>query len=214
MTVAIPLKHQLDHTELKYCLRSIDKFLPGISVIVITTHLPHWINNVIQISVKDIEGRKQLTIKKKIFSALEYDPEILCIHDDIFLLRPFEKKYYCWGDITLNSESGARMLIPQLQELNKPISHYDVHSPIVYEADKFKALESFTSDTVVKSAYGNFWHIDASVMPDIKINTKTDPRTVKQIIKNRPYFSSGPQGIKYCLPVLDELFPGPCRFEI
>jgi hypothetical protein len=215
MTIAIPLKHQLDHTELKYCLRSIDKFLTGIPVIIISTNLPYWINNVTQIPVNDVEGRKQLTIKKKIAAALEIDKDIICIHDDVYLLQPFEYKYYSWGDITINKEGGAKLLLPQLQELNKPISHFDIHNPFMYEKNKFhETLETFTSDTVVKSSYANLWHISGTSMPDVKFDKKIAPQVVRQIIKSRPYFSSGSGGIKSLLTVWEELFPDPSRFEI
>jgi len=215
MTVTIPLQQQLDYTELKYCLRAIDKFLPGIPVVIIGAQVPEWITGVTQIKIKDIVGRKQLTIKTKIHAALQYDPEIICIHDDIYLLRPFEFKYYYWGDLTLNkSESGARILRNELQAQGKPISHYDVHNPFIYELSKFEALTTFSSDTVVKSAYGNYWQIPAELMPDVKIDRKTDARDIKAIIKNRPYFSSGSLGVRSCLPVLEELFPQKSCFEI
>lgn len=214
MTVAIPLKHQLNHTELKYCLRSIDKFVQNPEVIIVTDNLPDWINNVTQIKVKDVHERKQKTIKYKAFAALNYTDEVIWLHDDTYLLQPYIPKFYFHGDLSRNNESGARMAKEQLTEMGKLTLNFDAHCPIVYDKRFLQVVERFTSDTVVKSIYGNYLGIPAVQMSDPKIDRKLSPYEIKQLIKGKPYFQSGEIGIKYCLPVLEELFASPCVFEI
>jgi hypothetical protein len=212
VTFMIPLFAQSDYTELRYVLRSVEKWAD--EVIIVGSEIPEWIKNITWIEVSDIKHKKQLSIRKKIISALEYKPEILFISDDVYLLQEPKKVFYSSGTIKQVGESGARPLQGQLEAMNKPIKCFDVHSCIWYEREKFKALEVFTSDCILKSAYGNFHEVESVNMPDFKVNGKMTVEEIKSIIKNRPYFSTGPQGLKYALPVLQELWPVKSKFEL
>lgn len=214
MTVAVPLKHQLNHTELRFCLRSVEKFTHNLQVIIIGDNLPDWINNVTQIKVKDINSRKQKTIKYKAFAALNYADEVLWLHDDTYLLEPYTPRYYFHGDLSSNNEGGARILKQELKEMGKLTLNFDAHCPIVYDRRFLDVLEKFTSDTVVKSMYGNYLSLPCMQVPDPKIDTKFTAAQVKQFIKGKAYFQTGEKGLNSCLPILEELFPDPSRFEI
>lgn len=212
MDIMIPLKPQDDYTELKYTLRSIKKWAD--EVLIVGEDLPEWIKNVTWIPIKDIPGRKQLSIRKKIISALEYKKEFLFLSDDVYLLTEPKKVFYSSGTLNQIGESGSKPLAQQLQAINKPIKCFDVHCPIFYEREKFKPLERFTGDCIIKSMYGNFHEVESVTMPDYKVNQKLTPEQIKLAISNRPYFSTGPQGLKYALPVLAELFPFKSKFEL
>lgn len=207
-----PLYRQEDYTELKYSLRSVEKWAG--EVIIVGEEIPEWIKNITWIQIKDIPGRKQLSIRKKIISALEYKPEFLFLSDDVYLLEKPTKTYYSGGTIRQIGEAGAKTLADQLEALNKPIKCFDVHCPIFYEREKFKPLERFTSDCIIKSMYGNFHEVESVTMPDYKVNQKLTPDQIRLAIKNRPYFSTGPTGLKYALPVLQELWPVKSNFEL
>lgn len=212
MNCMIPLKPQDDYTELKFTLRSIQKWAD--EVIIVGEDLPLWAKNVTWLPIKDIPGRKQLSIRKKIISALQYKSEFLHLADDVYLLTEPKKIFYSSGSIKNRGESGSRPLQAQLEAIGKPIKDYDVHCCIYYEREKFKALEVFQAECIIKSAYGNFHELESTAMPDFKINSKMTPEEIKGAIKNRPYFSTGPQGLKYALPVLAELFPLKSKFEL
>jgi hypothetical protein len=212
MTFMIPLKPQDDYTELKYCLRSIANGAD--EVIIVGSDLPEWITRITWIDVSDIVGKKQLSIRKKIISALEYKPEFFFLSDDVYLLTEPTKEFYSSGTIRQIGEGGARQLADQLEAKRKPIRCFDVHCPIWYEKEKFNALEVFTSECIIKSMYGNFHEVESINMPDFKVNRKMTPAEIKEAIKNRPYFSTGPQGLQYALPLLQELWPYKSKFEL
>lgn len=66
MVIVYPLQHQNDYTELRYSLRSLEKYFTGsYEVVVVGDKIPDWLTGVTQIVIPDITGRKQLTIKKK-----------------------------------------------------------------------------------------------------------------------------------------------------
>jgi hypothetical protein len=209
-----PLQTQNDYTELRYSLRSVEKYLPGAEVIIVGDTLPDWITGITQIEVKDTPGRKQLNIRRKILAALEYSKEIFFLSDDVYLLKAPEYKFYKHRTLKQNGESGAKPLTDQLTALNKPIDQWDVHCPIVYEREKFRALDIFASECIIKSMYCNYHEIEGVIMPDFKVNSKMTAEQIKNTIKDRPYFSTSPVGLKYALPVLEELFDRKSNFEL
>jgi hypothetical protein len=217
MIILYPLKAQDDYTELLFSLRSVEKYLPVLEVVIVGDTLPDWVVNVTWLNVGDIPGRKQLTIRKKIFSALEYSEGVFFMNDDYFLLReidPLTFPYFYNGTIRESGESGARILKDQLEAKGKPIKHFDTHIPIVYRKAEFAALEAFTGDCIIKSLYCNFHEIPGVQFPDFKVNSPKDSLGVKEKIKKNICMSSGPMGLKTLIPILQEMFPNKSRFEI
>ena len=211
MVIAFPLKSQSDYSELKYSLRSIERFYRGNEVVIIGSKLPDWIDNVTWIRVEDIPNRKQLTIKYKILAALEYTDEIYFMNDDVFLLEPPTFKYYYHGDLASVGESGARPLLKQLQSFGKPTKNFDGHYPLVYRKDFKKVLDNFAHDVIVKSAYCNYLGIEGELIPDNKIISKK--ADVKQFIQDRNSLSSGTTSWPIIQPVVAEMFKGKSMYE-
>ena len=211
MTIAYPLKSQSDYSELKYSLRSIERFYRGNEVVIIGSKLPDWIDNVTWIRVEDIPNRKQLTIKYKILAALEYTDEIYFMNDDVFLLEPPTFKYYYHGDLASVGESGARPLLQQLKSFGKPTKNFDGHYPLVYRNDFAKVLDNFAHDVIVKSAYCNYLGIEGELIPDNKIiSKKTD---VRQFMQDRNSISTGVTSWGIVQPVVTEVFKQKSCYE-
>ncbi len=191
--------------------------MPGYEVVIIGDRLPTCINNVTQINVRDIPNRKQLTIKTKIAAALQYSEEIFFSNDDIFLLQtidPYNFPFYSNGRLDRVTEGGAKSLAIELQKQGKPIRHFDGHFPILYQRSKFEALERFSSDTIIKSAYCNYNAIQPVETQDCKILRKMTTEQIRAFVYNRPCFSTTDGYLSYCIPFLQELFPHKSRFEI
>lgn len=214
MKLFYPLYPQADYTELRFSLRSMDKFLKPKEVIVAGVHVPDWLTNVTWLKVADWPGKKQLNIRRKIYAGLTYTTEFLFCSDDVYLLKPYELVYYSSGTLKKIGEGGARILEEKLRQLGKPEKAYDVHCPIYYKQDFKTVMENFASGSIIKSAYGNYKELETVEMWDCKINRKMDPRVMAEQIKGRPYFSTGPQGLSSALPVLQELFPKKSKYEL
>lgn len=222
--IMYPLQVQLDYTELKFSLRSLEKYIQEpFEVVIIGEILPGWITNITHLKLKDIPGRKQLSIRRKILAGLEYSDEVFFMNDDIYLLNPANTAnypFYYSGDLSTIGETGGRLLMDQLKAQNKPILHYDIHTPIIYERAKFKELEVFGADCIIKSMYCNYHEIEGRYCVDMKYNKKQDSESIKQEIRHwmwvndQPCFSTGPQGLLSVLPVLENLFPNKSKYEL
>lgn len=213
--IAIPLKKQGDYSELKYALRSIERYQKG-EVLIIGEIIPNWLTNVTWIRLKDVEGRKQLSMRRKILAALEYSKEILLTHDDVFFLQETTEFPYYWnGSLKSHAESGARPLQKELAAMGKPFKNFDLHYALIYEREKFnEASKHFSSDCIIKSQYCNYWGVDGVEQSDCKILKAMSVQQIKEFIRHKPCFSTGQYSIKSCLPVLQELFPKKSKYEI
>lgn len=217
MVVMYPLQSQNDYTELMFSLRSVEKFFTiPFEVVVVGDKIPNWLTNVTQICVPDILGRKQLTIKKKTYSALELYEKIFFMNDDVYLLDYTDGQYpyYYQGSLTHVGEGGARPLSNELTKMGKQIKNFDLHQPLIYD-NRFKdVFANFSSDVIVKSCYCNYLGIEGEHHTDLKVNRKIEQADLETALKGRKYFSTGPSGIGFAIPVLKKLFPEKSYFEL
>jgi hypothetical protein len=216
MVIAYPLKKQYDYTELRYSLRSIEKFItPPYEILIIGERLPDWINNVTWIYLPDIISKKQLTIKYKTFAALQYSKQVLQMNDDVYLLKPYNPVYYYHGDLKTVGEAGAIPLRQELEKMGKDTRNFDGHYAIEYDYRLFpQVFANFKEDVIVKSAYCNYLGIEGEFVPDNKIIGVKKPEDIIKFIANRSSFSSGSHSLASCLPILEELFPSKSKYEV
>lgn len=213
-TVVYPLTVQLDYTELKYSLRSLDKFLPKpFEVVIVGNVIPDWITNVTQIELPDVTGRPMLSVRRKVIAALHYRDEFLFMNDDIYLIDTYKPTYYSSGTLKGKAESGAKQTCDQLAKYEKSTSYYG-HYPAEYKNDFIDIVSRFTDDCITKSAYLNCKGVESVEVKDCKIITPLKPKETLSFISNKPCFSTGPRSIDSVLPVLQKLFPNPSIFEI
>ncbi len=210
--IMCPITNQIDYTELKYSLRSVEKYLPGYEIIIVGEYLPEWITNITHIELSDIPGQAVFSVRRKILAALEYAEEIFFMNDDFILLQKVENyPYYSSGLLDKKGESGARPLTAQLQSLKKPTRYFG-HYPAIYRQDFKEIISHFTKDCITKSAYCNFIEVEPLEIRDCKILHPM--KQVKDFIKDLPCFSTGIRSLNSCLPILQELFPEPSKYEL
>lgn len=217
--VLYPLTKQLDYTELRYSLRSIEKYLtPPFEVVIVGDTMPEWINNVTQIELPDVKGQPNYSVRRKVLAGLEYAEEILLFNDDFFLLEPFTFNcfyyhYYSSGKLKTKGESGARVLFELLESLKKPSKYYG-HYPAIFKHGFQSIIQAFPKEVPIKSAYLNYTEVESKEVTDCKIITPKKPEEIRAFIKDKPCFSTGVHSLKSCLPILEELFPNPSIYEI
>lgn len=213
MTVAIPLKKQAEYTELKFALRSIDKFVDTAEVIIIGEQLPHWIDNVTWIRVKDT-GKRQLSVKIKIIAALQYAKEILFSNDDIYFLKKTEVPYYWNGLLKSYTYTGSKELREELEKMGKPTKSFELHVPLVFKNDFTEIIKNFSSETLIRSAYCNYLEIEGEQTPDCKFVKAPKPDEINHALNTRNFISTGAHSIKAVKPYLENLFSEKSRFEL
>lgn len=215
MKIMYPLANQFDYEELRYSLRSIEKFIDYDEVIIVGDYIPEWLINVTQIHVSDIPNKKQLSIKKKILAALEYTKEFLFMNDDMYFLKPVtEFPYYYKGYLKHYTEAGSKQLEKELELIRLQTKNFDTHYPLIYDRSFKVVAQQFSEDTIIKSMYCNYHEMEGVFLPDCKMVRETSNQDIREFIKDRFMFSTGIYSIDKALPVLAELYPKKSIFEL
>ena len=219
MQVIITVTPQVDHTELRYCLRSLQKYLDDLEgVTVVGGMIPDWLTNVEWIQLPDIAAQKQLSIKRKIIAALHRHEKIFYIPDDVYLLKhcvTSKFPYFCNGELLKNNKEGsAGRLKTRLIELGKGFLNFDCHYPLVYERDFIEIIKLFDSGCIIKSAYCNYKGVKGVRIKDAKIVSASQSWQIKKHCEGLPAFSTGDNSKRSAVPYLTELFPEMSKFEV
>lgn len=219
--------------EIKYSLRSVNKYLSGFRNIFIIGELPEFIHNVIHIPHSDMEMNKEANIKQKILAACD-NPDIstnfLFLNDDHFLLSDFDAQTFPYyykgtlGNLLARKRRGlyyraVDRTYRHLLDKSSSTLHFDTHCPIVYNKDKFrKVISEMNWETrcgiIIKSLYCNRLGIEGIKEPDCKINKLCSKEEILSIIKERKFFSIGNRALNNNLEeVLEQLYPEKSPWE-
>lgn len=225
-----------NNTELRFCLRSIEKHLKGYGeIFVIGEGLP-WLRNVTVIPATDHEQTyyKERNIFNKVMLACldsRVSEDFLFMNDDHFLLQEFEAgqfPYYYYGTLShqLTRTSPYRQTVANtlgpIKEVCAGELYFDVHSPILYSKQAFERLSNYNWDIkygfCIKTMYMNLamrsWGRMVEYCEDLKLSGAMSATQIKQAIAGRPFFSTadnvrdGSMGA-----VLEELYPSPSKYE-
>jgi hypothetical protein len=226
LDVVIPLGtgSRLKNFELRFCLRSIEKYLSGYRNVYIVGERPEWLQNVTHIPKPDIADRvPDFNIMEKVSVACvdnEVSEDFIFFNDDHFLLKPFEAAtfpYYYDGDLdTYVKNRGldgygrrANNSLKTLQTLDLPRKYFDIHTPIVYNKEVFLkhvTAQDWTGDGfIIKSLYANSLKIEGVSMKDNKINRPPQEHDLM--------FSTFPHIKSSVTRFLMEQFPEMSKFE-
>ena len=228
MTIVLPYKDDiLSGVELKFALRSIEKHLTGFTNLVIIGTPPDWYNGE-SVYAKDYNG-KQFSIYSKLLVACELENVsefFIMFNDDHFLLKPLDvTEIESWHDgylkDTINKNHGIRYkeAIANTLQLIPNGRNYDIHTPCRYHKKGFKDLFGNRTDEIcIKSYYFNYYEPTDEVyheMKDFKINQLLSKEAIKELIKDRLFFSTSTNGMKKpMIELLNELFPNKSRWEL
>lgn len=226
MDVFYPLKtggSKHENLELRYSLRALEKNVSGIgSVFIATEHLPTWLTNVIHLPIPDdIRKVADWNIQHKICRAEGISPDFLFMNDDHFIMQPyhvdtFPNYYHSTLDNYCRRRGkdgyGRRCInsMNWLNEHNLKLLFFDIHYPIVYNLQRFKDLmqqipwEKEKHGFVIKSLYGNYYHLPGTYTHDNKIN---------HLPVSLPVFSTYNYVKTSIFTYLQQRFPKKSRFE-
>lgn len=221
--IVIPLieKTRYNFSELRYCLRSIEKHLTGYGKVWIVGYKPSW-QNAEHIPATDPHDIPDRNIMEKIKLAClnsEVSDSFLFFNDDHFLLSDYQAEafpYYHMGTIEeycknkpLSNAYATR--VRNVQSVFGPGSlMFDIHTPIIYNKKAFLEVvcgqDWGTKAYTIKSLYGNGMGITGEYMTDGKFNELPKP-DVK-------VFSTYPHVKASIFRFLQERFPEKSKFEI
>jgi len=220
--------------ELRFSLRSLEKFVSGIGNVYIVGHCPRWATNVFHLQYPDPFPCKERNIMLKMARICGH-PDLsetwLSLHDDHFALdfqEAGEIPNYSGGSLERmvakakpgnNWREAVQNTNNVLKSKNLPTHNFDIHTPILIDKEKFPAImDSYNWKTprgyVVKSLYANTIGLEPTPLIDIKLNQRyTYPDLVARL-KGRPWFSTGNGGLSgHFKNLLHAIFPEPSKYE-
>ena len=200
------------YRELQYSLRTLEKFAQGVDRVIVFGENPRFHSEELEYHYsRDYIGNKEYRIARKIFEACKrglVKGDFLFMNDDHFFNLPTDitsYPYYAKGELQMRTPNRfyQQSLIntrQYLEGLGKTTFHFDVHTPIIYNAEKFLALEPHFDESkkllcgyVVKSLYSNFYGHTPTMIKDIKINRFNRPE-YREVIKEADVFSCSDPG--------------------
>jgi len=230
MDIAIPLgKSKINHLDLRYVLRSIEKFTEAGDVYIIGEK-PKWIKNIKHVPMLDSPHKeyKELNIFLKTYEAFEYTDRFLFMNDDHVLLQPVDIENYpnyykgtCYESMLKNASSYRQTMNQTKKWLAAngfPDLNYDGHCPLIMEKGHFnKRFEAVNWD--VKFGYGMksiyCAGLEGEHMPDVKISKRVDYDQAAHYCNDRHVVSFTDAAIKTGLaPYLDKILPHKSKYEI
>lgn len=230
MDVVIPLGSSAasNHIELRYCLRSIEKYVPDLGNVFIVGDKPSWLRSAFHLLETDQKEKsaKERNIFRKLMKAVSsplVSDDFLYCNDDHFLLCPWEEHYHHKGPLAdsvkaLSDSSLYRRTLANTLAFLGGGDNYDTHCPITF--NKYKFITSVGCAPwfnpygyAIKSLYCSLNEIDGEFYSDMKF---TMPMTIEshQRALFRPYFSTDDKAInKDMVDFLETLYPNKSVYE-
>lgn len=232
MDIVIPLGSGSKHNnlELRYAIRSIEKFFPDHSQIFIVGERPEFIHHVIHIPAYDTpESRwKEQNIFLKVMLAIDHpclSEDFILFNDDHFLLEPFTGTYYD-HDLLRTSlekrtlhESYANTIRNTLWMYPDGLD-YDVHCPMKMNKDLFRAWVAHADWHLpfgfsIQSLYGNGCVSQSDFHSDCKIRLPFTSEKILKMINHWAFFSISDDAFNDEMKlVLAELYPNKSSYEL
>lgn len=234
MDIIIPLGPQTrwQDNELRFALRSIEKYLTGYRDIYIVGKKRDWLTGVRYLDGEEAINTevKQRCIFKKILTAAKTDEvseKFIKWHDDHYLLKPLdvsEIKNWYYGDLKMLAKKAEGIYHRVVVNSHKYLKdkgwtdfNFDIHVPIVFEKSKFTQLENenWNQEHIIKSLYCNKFGVEKEEMQDVKFGRPFRDSEIRSVINGRMFFSISENGTNGAIKqVLQELYPDSSKYEL
>ena len=184
---------KFDNAELRYSLRSLERHLKNVGRVIVVGENPNFLSDEVEYHyIKEARGNKEYRIASKVFKACEQGivkGDFLFMNDDFFFTKEVSANnypYYHKDCLSLGSPNKfyKATLMATYNYLNDNgynTLHFDVHTPIIYNSEKFLALKEHLYQSminpfgfVVKSLYSNIYGILGEKYTDVKLGKYHD----------------------------------------
>lgn len=219
MDILYPYKHsEKGNSSLRYSLRSLVN-LPHDRVVIIGDK-PKWAVNIKHIKCDDPYDSATKNVWRKIYIACEMLSENFILMDDDHIIWNYvsEIPYYHgkpFNKMKMNNDKRGRDFYYALHNsknmLRNPKNFNRVHTPIVYNRERFKDVaKKFEWNTLHKTIYCNYYQVESTYRRDAKARTLKGflDRVGDDFISLSPQIELHPKVIK----ILEENF-NKCKYE-
>lgn len=230
--IVIPYRHSPEG-ELRYTLRSIEKYCNFDYDVTIIGEKPEWCKNVIFFAYDDNAHKRYENLFNKLNIAMEHYDSFIWWHDDEYVLKPVTledlKQVYYLQELKKVKNFGERWFQQQLrifkEEMDKiglPAYNYCTHTPFYFEKDKLKEVfEYFGIDkkkelTFVENYYFNYFKLQDKALQiyPYKIGRYDATEFNTEEAKDKIFANFDEAGIASGIfDWIKETFPVPSKFE-
>jgi hypothetical protein len=220
--------------ELRYSLRSVQRFLKNYRKVYIVGHCPSWIDKTKLIHIPfDDDHSHERNIMEKVMHACKYpqlSQRFLFMNDDHYLLTYFDApKFptYYWRTLdekVLTARGGyqesVRNTLHVLKGRKKTRNYYDVHTPVIYDKTLFPEImngvkwEGMRNGFVIKSLYCNMLRLKGVPEQDCKVNESMSCHQLEKHLEGRFVFSTPNRITAEVATYLDYLYPEKSKYEL
>lgn len=221
------------NTELRFSLRSVQKYLSGYRQVFVVGSCPSFLGNVIHLPMPDMfRYNKEANIAAKLLEACKCDflsARFVFMNDDHFFLGMQEAEAIenaHKGEIVADSKNAIynSTLMNTKQALlsaKLPTKNFDVHLPMLMDKYWVKkalssfnwAVDSFTSGMLVKSMFANYSGLEGVEVADLKLEGPLSKDQIASLIKDRWAFSIGDDITREIKFMLFQLYPNRSIYE-
>ena len=221
------LKDEFNCEELRYSLRSVEKNFPHRFVWFVGGQ-PKGFQPDRAIKHKQVGSTKWDMIKSSMWKAVENEEvsdDFFLFNDDFFVMKKFKGEFVNYVDMTLTERIDelrrnvhpwlnpyGRTLFKAEQELISlgcPTMNYDVHLPMMFNKELFKASINKCSSPQMRSVYGNLNAVPFVIHQDVKVyDVETVPKDPDFLSTDEDVFEKGRVGA-----YIRKQFPTPSRWE-
>lgn len=219
------------NNELRFSLRSVEKHLKGFQNIYIVGLKPNFCKNVIHAPYVEIhEKERNIMEKVKLACSIpELSEDFIFMNDDHLICKDIEAKdigfYYSMTieEMILKRNAGFKYRAAMENTIKnlegKPHLYYDIHTPIIYNKQKFVEVMDFANwevkhGNVVKSLYANSVDVEPIEMGDIKINGRFTEQDLETKFEERLFISYSDRAICNSFKnILLKKYPNKSKYE-
>lgn len=222
------------NNELRFSLRSVDRFLKNYDRVFIVGHKPEFVTNVEWIPCKDISEYAGVNIMYKLKLACkvrDISDSFVFFNDDYYLLKDRDTDDIGMGYsgtlqerlARINAETSYKPVLQNTIKIliseHRATRNFDIHTPNIYHKGSLlytmgKYDWSIPYGYTLKSLYGNNFN-NGYEESEYNLKKNTSKEQFFEQLKDKPLFSSGSRvGSPETLTFFEELYPDKSRFEL